>query len=100
MTGISIIICCYNSAKRLPETLAHLANQQVDGGVRWELILVNNNSTDETEVVAQNLWGALGSPAPLKIFEEPLPGLSYARNNGMKKAIYEVFLFCDDDNWL
>ena len=60
MKGISIIICCYNSAKRLHETLKHLALQQVSDTIHWEVILVNNNSTDATTQIALEIWNGLG----------------------------------------
>jgi uncharacterized protein (DUF1919 family) len=43
MNGVSIIICCYNSEKLLPETLKHISMQKVDNDLRWEVIIVNNN---------------------------------------------------------
>lgn len=100
MNGISIIICCYNSAKRLPETLMHLAKQEVNALLAWEVILVNNNSTDATQTVAQNLWESYEATTILKVVDEPNPGLSYAREAGMQAANYGLFLWCDDDNWL
>lgn len=100
MNGISIIICCYNSSKRLPETLAHLAKQQVCDALAWEIILVNNNSIDTTKTTAKNVWKSYGSPTILRVIDEPNPGLSYAREAGMRTASYDMFLWCDDDNWL
>lgn len=55
MEGISIIICCFNSAKRLPENLRHISSQQVGKGVDWEVIIVNNNSSDDTARAAEDL---------------------------------------------
>lgn len=98
MKGISIIICCYNSAKCLHHTLAHIAKQQV--GVEWELILVNNNSTDNTAALADEIWESLGAPVSLKVVDEIQAGLSHAREKGMQEAKYDLFLWCDDDNWL
>jgi glycosyltransferase involved in cell wall biosynthesis len=100
MNGISVIVCCYNSAKRLPKTIEHIAKQRVNNTVKWELIIVNNNSTDNTEQVTKDIWEALGTPTKLVIVKEPQPGLSYAREKGMSKAKYDVLLWCDDDNWL
>ncbi|MGY0392953.1 glycosyltransferase [Bizionia sp. KMM 8389] len=100
MTGISIIVCCYNSAKLLPETLKHLAKQEVLNTLAWEVIVVNNNSTDGTETVAVKVWQSYGCPTKLHVIDEPKPGLSYAREAGMCAAKYDLFLWCDDDNWL
>ncbi|WP_452231448.1 glycosyltransferase [Lacinutrix sp. MEBiC02595] len=100
MKGISVIVCCYNSVKLLPETLAYLAKQQVDNALAWEVILVNNNSTDATKKVADALWQSYGVSTVFRIIDEPQPGLSHAREAGMRAATYDTFLWCDDDNWL
>ncbi|MDO6597684.1 glycosyltransferase [Oceanihabitans sp. 2_MG-2023] len=100
VNGVSVILCCYNSVNRLPETLKHLAHQNVENTVSWEIILVNNNSSDATAKEAISIWKKLGDPVPLTVVNEKNPGLSFAREKGMAVANYNVFLFCDDDNWL
>ncbi len=98
--GVSVIVCCYNSAKRLPETLRHLAQQQVPSDIPWEVIVVNNASTDDTVAVAKKEWQQYHLDIPFSIVDQPKPGLSYARDKGFETAQYEYCLFCDDDNWL
>ncbi|OUJ73152.1 glycosyltransferase [Hymenobacter crusticola] len=100
MRGVSVIICCYNSAKKLPQTLKHLADQQVDSNVEWELIIVNNNSKDQTVAVVQEEWAKYTSSVTCTIVNESKPGLSFAREAGVNKARYDILIFCDDDNWL
>lgn len=95
--GISIIICCYNSIKLLPKTLSCIAEQQAS--CAWELIIVDNNSTDQTTQVAQEILGKY-SHIPAKVVQEHKAGLSYARQKGVETAKYDYFIFCDDDNWL
>lgn len=51
--GVSIVICCYNSASRLPETLQHIAEQEVAANISWEVIVVDNASTDNTQEIAK-----------------------------------------------
>ncbi len=96
--SVSLIICCYNSAGRLPDTLAHLARQVVE--VPWEVIIVDNNCTDNTVEIGQQTWTNLGSPANLQMVQEEQSGLSYARRRGLDMAQYDYAIFCDDDNWL
>jgi glycosyltransferase involved in cell wall biosynthesis len=96
--GISIVICCHNSAKRLPETLRHLAAQQTSPSLQWEIIVVNNASTDDTAAVAVANWPAQ-APAPLRVIDELQAGLGYARVRAIREARFEVISFLDDDNW-
>ena len=96
--GVSVIICCYNSALRLPETLKHLSLQQTSAS--WEVIVVNNNSTDATRQVANEEWNKLGVPTAFRVVEEATPGLAAARNRGIAEAKYDYLIYCDDDNWL
>jgi glycosyltransferase involved in cell wall biosynthesis len=98
--GVSVIICCFNSSKKLPDTLKRLAQQKAIEKVPVELVLVNNNSTDDTTTVALDTWSSLGSPFPMKVVNQPLAGLSFARDAGIKAAGHEYLVFCDDDNWL
>ncbi|MDZ4758185.1 MAG: glycosyltransferase [Bacteroidota bacterium] len=97
--NFSVIICCYNSEARLPETLQYMAKQQVPDGVQWELIIVDNNSTDKTQEVATAEWEHAGKPVTMKIVNEPNAGLSYARHKGVQESSFEYIIFCDDDNW-
>lgn len=100
MNGVSIIICCFNSAKRIIETLKHLATQKIKTSIELELIIVDNNCTDNTVELSEITWKALSSPYQLKIVKETTSGLSYARYKGIQTAKYEYLIFCDDDNWL
>lgn len=97
--GVSVVIVTYNGKDRIKQTLEHLAMQQ---GVyfNWEVILVDNNSTDNTGVIAEEIWEANGSPCPLRVLIEKQAGTMYARYNGIVNANYRYLLYCDDDNWL
>lgn len=97
--GVSVVICCHNSAKRLPQTLAHLAAQQLDSSVSWEVIVVDNASTDDTARVARESWPS-SSAAPLRVVHEPQLGLNYARSLGFSESRYEFVCLVDDDNWV
>lgn len=98
--GISILVCCYNSSKRLPDTLRHIANQNVSDEFLWEVILVDNASTDDTSALAIQVWNELHSPTNLILLSETRPGKSYALELGYNTSQYEYIVICDDDNWL
>lgn len=90
----SIIVCTYNRAESLRDTLGALKSQQTVAGREWEVIVVDNNSKDDTrQVIAefQREW-------PLLRYEfEGEQGLSHARNHGIDAAHGNALLFTDDD---
>lgn len=96
MIGISVIVCCYNSQKRLPETIAHLLGQTYSN---FEIVVVDNASSDSTFAEAESLLQAQGKIS-FQIISEEKPGLSHARKAGRVASTNEIILFCDDDNWL
>jgi glycosyltransferase involved in cell wall biosynthesis len=99
--GVSVIICCYNSAKRLPETLKHLAMQLVPANILWEVIVIDNASTDNTFQVASQEWEKYITPnAGFRVLSQPIPGKNHAHKMGIIAARYEYILTCDDDNRL
>jgi len=101
MRGISVIICCYNSATRLPETMHHIAKQKVPDDVQWEIILIDNASTDNTNDIALEEWNKYQLKSiDFKVIKESKPGLNHARYTGANAAKYDTLVFCDDDNWL
>lgn len=100
MYGLSCVICCHNSAERLPQTLKHLAAQNVQEGLKWEVIIIDNASTDETEKTAVFTWNSTGKPAPLRVVYEQRLGIGHARYRGIAEAKYNFVSFIDDDNWV
>jgi glycosyltransferase involved in cell wall biosynthesis len=98
--GISIIICCYNSVKKLPKTIQHIGFQKVTKDFKWEIIIIDNASKDNTSELAQKVCAEYLIDIPFKIVYESNPGLSNARKRGIREAKFEFLLFCDDDNWL
>jgi len=99
--GVSVIVCCYNSKDKLPDTLRHLAQQQVPPDVKWEIIIINNASTDNTANVARQLWKDFNiHHVNFEVIDQPVAGLKNAREKGVSHSRYDFMLFCDDDNWL
>ncbi|MBF2067333.1 MAG: glycosyltransferase family 2 protein [Calothrix sp. C42_A2020_038] len=97
-TGVSIVICCYNSSQRLPKTLEHLAAQKLTSDLPWEVIVVDNASTDNTAEIAKTSWSS--TAVPLRVVHEHQQGLIYARHRALIEAKYDIIGFVDDDNWV
>ena len=91
--SVSVVICTWNRAGLLDQTLARMRELHVPAGLAWELLVVNNNCTDDTDAVAARHRGHL----PLRPVREPTPGLSNARNKGLAEARGELILWTDDD---
>ena len=91
----SVLIATFNRADLLEETLVSLRRMRVTAGLTWELIVVDNNSTDTTRSVIER--HASGSPVPLRYVFEPQQGRSSALNAGIAAARGRVLVFTDDD---
>lgn len=98
--GITILVCTYNGAERLPVTLRCIAEQQIPAGIGCELLVVNNASTDNSIEVIEKEWKQYHTAIELRIITETRPGLTYAREAGFCAAQYDYIILCDDDNWL
>lgn len=91
--GVSVIVCTRNRANRLAETLSSLAGMCVDPEIDWELVVVDNGSTDETAAIVASFQDCL----PLHCVSEEKMGLSHARNRGVNVARGDVIVWIDDD---
>jgi glycosyltransferase involved in cell wall biosynthesis len=100
ISGISVIICCFNSELRITSTLEALSKVDIPENVSCEFVLVDNNCTDKTVEVALSTWQAIKSTVPLQIVFQKTPGLANARRKGIEVSQHPVLVFCDDDNWL
>ena len=90
---ISVIIPTYNpDLNRLSKTLAGLQKQTLPPN-KWELIIVNNNSTLPINV-------PLNWHPDSRIIIEPTQGLTYARLRGFTSAKGDIIILVDDDNVL
>jgi glycosyltransferase involved in cell wall biosynthesis len=94
MTRVSIIICTRNRADSLRLTLDAMAQLQVPEGFTAELLVIDSASTDHTAAVVKEYAGAA---VPARCIREDLPGLSRARNRGVKEASGDILMFTDDD---
>lgn len=91
----SVVIATYNRAHLLVDTLHSLEAQRVPGGLRWEVVVVDNNSRDETREVVRRF--SKKSSLTVQYAFEPRLGQSFARNLGIEMADGAVILFTDDD---
>ena len=91
---ISFIICTYNRDKYIYECLSRLAKNTAKDG--WEIVLVNNNSTDNTAAECER-FVADYKLTNYRYFAETQQGLSFARNRGIAEAHGEWLVFLDDD---
>ena len=90
---VSIVLCTWNNSGRLALTLQAIGRCAIPVGVRWELVVVLNNCTDDSAAVVRGLARQL----PLVAVDEPRQGLSRARNAGVQAAGGRLVVFTDDD---
>jgi glycosyltransferase involved in cell wall biosynthesis len=95
---LTFIIPTYNGSARLPETLAHLSEQINAEGHTWEVLVVDNASTDDTAGVARSWAGRF--PVRCEVIAEPTPGQRHAIHRGLREARGRYFTLVDDDNHL
>ena len=95
---LSIIVCTYNRDKYLYGALRCIAENGFPAEA-YEIILVNNMSTDNTESECQK-FGKDYPNVNFRYFVETNQGLSYARNRGIKESHGETLLFLDDDSYI
>jgi glycosyltransferase involved in cell wall biosynthesis len=92
----SVIICTYNGAVRIGGVLAALARQTLVAS-DWEVLVIDNASTDDTGEVAARLIQTLLAGRGRVVHEER-QGLSHARARAAQEACGDIICFLDDDN--
>jgi glycosyltransferase involved in cell wall biosynthesis len=91
---ISVIICTYNRCDILPKALKSVLSQK-SGDTRYEVLIVDNNSTDQTRQVCESFL--LEGHHNLRYIFEAKQGISHARNAGIANARAPILAFTDDD---
>lgn len=92
---LSLVVCTYNREKFLLDCLESVSRQLVDNS-RFELILVNNKSTDSTADICANFMEQ-HTDLNYYYFLEEKQGLSHARNRGIQESKGRIITFIDDD---
>lgn len=91
---LTLAICTYNRADSLRCTLESVEQAwERSGSEQWEILLIDNNSTDHTPKVAEEFARRL----PLRRLYEPKQGLSHARNCALDEFRGDLLVFTDDD---
>jgi len=93
----TVLICTYNRADLLGETLDSIARSRVSPAapLRWNVIVVDNNSKDNTRAVVESRIAAY--PVELMYLFEPKQGKSNALNTGLAATKATLIVFTDDD---
>ncbi|MBX2921434.1 MAG: glycosyltransferase [Chitinophagaceae bacterium] len=92
---ISVVICTYNRDRYLPQALESIAAQSFSKSL-FELIVIDNNSTDRTADIAKDFIASQPGFHAAYYFEER-KGLGYARNRGLQEAAGSILCYIDDD---
>jgi glycosyltransferase involved in cell wall biosynthesis len=91
----SVILCTYNRSSLLYRALESVAASTMPAGVQWEVLVVDNNSSDQTRAVVEEF--CRNSPDRFRYLFEGRPGKSYALNTGIAAAQGNELAFMDDD---
>jgi len=92
---VTTILCTYNRCQSLAKALDSLAVSILPENIEWEVLVVDNNSTDQTTAVVEGFRRRY--PGRFRYLFEGRPGKSYALNSGIREARGDVLAFVDDD---
>jgi glycosyltransferase involved in cell wall biosynthesis len=94
-SDISVVVPTFNRAASLAPLLDRLLDQESEG-LEWELLVVDNNSRDNTREVVEAAMRR-DATGRLRYAFEPRQGVSYARNTGIEQTTGPIIVFLDDD---
>jgi len=96
MKRMTVAICTYNRAERL-QNLIEALRQQVCS-IPFEILVVDNNSSDNTQIILASIGSTEG--IPVRFVVEKRQGITFARNRAIQEAAHsQHLLFIDDDEW-
>lgn len=98
MIDFTVAIPTYNGATRIPKLLDRLRQQKSLEQICWEIVIVDNNSADNTAQIVQQYQANWLPGVPLNYVLEPQQGAAYARLRAVKEAQGKLIGFLDDDN--
>jgi glucosyl-dolichyl phosphate glucuronosyltransferase len=92
---ITVILCTFNRCASLQKALDSAAAQVLPESVQWSVLVVDNNSSDQTREIAEDY--CFRYPGRFRYIFEPQQGKSHALNRGIREADGDVVAFMDDD---
>jgi glucosyl-dolichyl phosphate glucuronosyltransferase len=92
---ITVILCTYNRCQSLARALDSVAKSILPESVEWEVLVVDNNSPDQTREVIEDF--CVRYPGRFRYLFEPKQGKSNALNSGIRNAHGRILAFMDDD---
>jgi glycosyltransferase involved in cell wall biosynthesis len=95
MANVTVILCTYNRCQSLSAALGSVALSMMPDSIDWEVLVVDNNSRDQTREVVEDF--SRRYPGRFRYLREPQQGKSYALNSGIREARGNVLAFLDDD---
>ncbi len=95
MMNITVIVCTYNRCSELVSALNSIAASRLPESVEWEVLVVDNNSHDQTREVVEDFCRRY--TGRFRYLFEPRQGKSYALNAGIRESQSEILAFTDDD---
>ncbi len=92
---LSVVICTWNRAESLQKTLESIEDSRLPKGTDWEVLIVDNNSTDATSAVCQSFLQR--NPERYRYLLEKRQGKSFALNTAVENTRGDIIAFTDDD---
>ena len=92
---ITVILCTYNRCQSLAKALESVAASQLPDSIQWEVLVVDNNSKDQTKEVTEGFCRRY--PGRFRYLFERKQGKSNALNTGIREARGSILAFMDDD---
>jgi len=92
---ITVIVCTFNRCQILSNALDSIAASKIPASVEWEVLVVDNNSRDQTRDVVEGFCRRY--PGRFRYLFEPQGGKSFALNAGIRESRGEILAFTDDD---
>jgi glycosyltransferase involved in cell wall biosynthesis len=93
--NITLIVCTFNRCQELAKALSSAAAQTLTDSIEWEVLVVDNNSSDQTHEIVEGFRREY--PGRFRYIFEPRQGKSFALNTGIREARGDILAFTDDD---